>query len=75
MIVKFSTVETKMEVYKSKRNLKGTGITIVENLIKSRLDLLREVKKTHPEVWTYQGEIFIIKNDRRKKIQHIKDVE
>ena len=58
-IVKFVNLRKRLEVFRSKRYLKGSNIIITENLTKKRYDLYREAmtKLGKGNVWTSDGKI------------------
>lgn len=60
ILVKFASYRHKASVYGAKKNLKGTGISITEDLTKFRLGVLQEAKKVcgSNKVWTNDGKIF-----------------
>ena len=55
-------------MFKVKRKLKGTGISIVENLTERRAELLQEVKKIagYKNVWTMDGRILTFGRNGQK---------
>ena len=59
IIVKFVNLRKRLEVFRSKRYLKGSNIIITENLTKKRYDLYREAmtKLGKGNVWTSDGKI------------------
>lgn len=70
IIVKFTRYNTRSEVFRAKRLLKGTGFVITESLTPQRLGLLNEAK-SNPNVsttWTSDGKIICLLNDRKTKI-------
>ena len=65
----------KFTVFKQKRKLKGTGISLFENLTKRRTMLMNDVKKIAglKNVWSIDGNIFTF--DHSGKILHVKTFE
>ena len=65
VIVKFTSYRKRSEVFRSKRQLKGTGVTIREDLTKERLKLLQEciTKYGLNNVWTLNGVVFCEKRE------------
>lgn len=61
VIVKFVGYAPRSKLYRSKKSLKGTGITIHEDLTKPRLNLLKRAIECYTEksVWTHDGVIMI----------------
>lgn len=61
IIVKFATFKDKMEIFKNKRMLKGTGVIVTEDLTKERVRLLKTARDAHDvnNVWTHLGRICV----------------
>ena len=59
IILRFSSMRKRMEVFRNKKNLKGKGITITESLTKIRFALLQKAKEKYGvnSVWTSEGRI------------------
>ena len=59
IIVKFKGYDSRNDVFKVKRYLKGSNILITENLTKKRYELLKDCIKLlgKGNVWTYDGRI------------------
>lgn len=70
IIVKFISYRKRSEVFRSKKNLKGTGITIREDLTRNRHNLLRDAitKFGVTNVWTQDGVIIAKQGDEKKRI-------
>ena len=64
VIVRFVRRFTALEVFKVKRWLKGTGVTITEHLTKKNLELLDKSRAATDfrRAWSVQGKVFIIHN-------------
>ena len=60
IIARFARETKKIATYKVKRNLKGKGISLAENLTKRRADVYRKAMEILPvkTVWTWEGRIF-----------------
>ena len=59
IILRFSNMRKRMEVFRNKKKLKGMGITITESLTKIRYALLQKAKEKYGNsVWTSEGRIF-----------------
>lgn len=71
IIVKFVSYRKRNEMFRSKRLLKHTGITIREDLTKSRLVLLQAAieKFGLRNVWTEDGNIVIKHGNGRARVQ------
>ena len=65
IIVKFKGYDSRNDVFKVKRNLKGSNILITENLTKKRYVLLKKCFDSlgKGNVWTYDGRITIKLHD------------
>lgn len=61
IIVKFVSYAERSALFRSKKALKGTGITIREDLTKVRLDILKSAVSsyTNKAVWTNDGVIMV----------------
>ncbi len=67
IIVKLVRYNTRAELFRAKRNLKGSGITVREDLTKLRLNLLKSAVEAYSiqSVWTSDGVIMV-------KIPHLR---
>lgn len=78
IIVKFCSYENRKLVYKNKKELKGSGITISESLTAHRMELLRLAKR-HPKVeaaWSMDGRIScLLENKKRVNINNKRDID
>ena len=70
IIVKFVSYRKRSEVYRNKRQLKGSGITVREDLTRQRHGLLREAitKFGLHNVWTQDGVIVVKDGETKKRI-------
>ena len=68
IIIRFVGYKSRDKVFKVKRKLKGTGISIFENLTERRAELLQEVKKIagYKNVWTMDGRILTFGRNGQK---------
>ena len=59
VIVKFKGYDSRDKIFKAKRQLKGTGVMVTENLTKKRYELFKKCihKLGKGNVWTYDGRI------------------
>jgi len=75
IIVKFMSYNIRSWVFRAKRKLKNTGISITESLTKYRQDLYSSIQ-SHPAVkaaWTLDGRIIcLMDNDRKILIENRK---
>ena len=76
IIVRFTNWNTRVDVFKNKRNLKGTNASITESLTKRKLDLLKkaEGKFGRGKVLSYEGFIKTIVNDQYVTINSVDDL-
>lgn len=76
IIVKFVSYRKRSEVFRSKRNLKGTGITIREDLTRARHQLLREAITKHGvnNVWTQDGVVIIKEGNAKRRLRSLSEL-
>ena len=67
IIFRLMNFRKRSEIYFSKKKLKGTGVTVTENLTRTRYDLYKQAleKFGKTNVWTIEGRI-VIKVDNTK---------
>ena len=77
IIIRFRDFRTRSNVFFNKRHLKGTGISVTENLTKFRMDLLRlaNAKYGNGNVWTIEGRITTKINNKYVVIKSPEDLE
>lgn len=77
IIVRFASYRTRATVFSNKKKLKGSGITVREDLTKVRIDLLQKVQKAFGtrQVWTVDGKIFWVENVQGKLVKMTKKIE
>ena len=70
IIVKFCSYRKRSDVFFSKKKLKGTGITIREDLTKARYSLLQEAISKYglSKVWTIDGTIYVKVDNTKHRI-------
>lgn len=77
IIIKFQSYKDRNLVYRNKKNLKGSIISIKEDLTPQRQRLLKEaltiLDKKH--IWTIDGNIFTSINNKTLQIRKIQDIE
>ena len=75
IIAKFINYHDRDSAYKCKRKLKESGLTIMENLTKRRVNLLNEVREAVgvKNTWTFDGRIHAIYKGNKYNIKS-KDV-
>lgn len=61
IVVNFFNQKTKMDIFKMKKKLKGTGVTIKEDLIKENQNLYKEATEKYgfKHTWTKNGIIWV----------------
>lgn len=59
IIVKFVSYADRKLLYEKKKMLKGTGISIGEDLTKTRLQLRQKASEAYNDVWTSDGVVMI----------------
>ena len=66
IIFRFISMRKRMEVFRSKKNLKGTNVVITENLTSDALPALLKAKTKFGEknVWTSEGKVFTKFDDK-----------
>lgn len=77
VLVKFDRRSTRNAVLKNCGILRGTKIAITEDLLKSRLKLLREAQDLfdRKHVRTYEGNIYVIINQKKYIIHNSNDLK
>lgn len=70
IIIKFVAYNKRSEVFRSKKQLKGTGITITESLTQKKQELLQTAKMNQKvkSVWTLDGRIICLLYDDKTKV-------
>lgn len=76
VIVKFVSYRKRNELFRSKKNLRGTGIVIREDLTKKRHALLQEAitKFGLKNVWTQDGAIIVKIGDTKRRVTQRADL-
>lgn len=76
IILKFTSYRKRSEVFKSKKALKGSGVTIREDLTKTRYNVLQAAinKYGFQSVWTMDGAIIIKVGDTKRRITSLSEV-
>ncbi|KAE8750844.1 hypothetical protein FOCC_FOCC002272 [Frankliniella occidentalis] len=78
IIVKFVGYAPRRAMFTAKKALKGTGITIREDLTQERLSLLRQTSEAYYEknVWTNDGVVMVKVGDKRPfRLKSYSDLE
>lgn len=76
IIIKFVSYRKRSEVFHSKKNLKGSGVTIREDLTKMRHSLLKETINKYGvrSVWTLDGVVIAKIGDQKRRITSSRDL-
>nr|CAI5826572.1 unnamed protein product [Callosobruchus analis] len=77
ILVTFSNSRIKQLIYNAKKKLKGSGIVIKEDLTGTRFRLMEAaIEKTSVKsVWSYFGNIYVLKNGKRFVIRSDSDLQ
>ena len=70
IIVKFVRYTSRNRIYRNKKKLKGTGISLTESLTAKRINVLEKAREEHTfnNVWSQDGKImFFDKNTNKVK--------
>lgn len=64
-------------IFNKKKNLKGSGFVISEQLINKNLVLYKKVRAIvgAKNTWTWKGKVYVAKNNIKKQIHNISEVE
>lgn len=70
IIVRFVSYRDRRLVYGAKKNLKGSGITVREDLTSQRLEVLKKAIERHGlrRTWSLDGRVFWLDKDGRKGV-------
>ena len=77
IIVKFSNYNTRQWVFQARRKLKGTQISIVENLTSKRVAILSKARNKFGvrNVWSLDGRIFAVVEGVKTRIDSIEQID
>ena len=72
VIIRFKYRANRNDVFKNKKDLKGSPVKITEHLIPERLALLKRVQNYIPvrNTWTLKGNVFAIVNGHKRQIKN-----
>ena len=72
IIVKFTRYKDRHQVFRKKKLLKGTGISVTERLTLKRMEHLKKAREQHgfANVWTLDGKIMFKGNDGNPKVYY-----
>lgn len=76
IIIKFVSYKYRQQIFFNKKMLKGTGITIREDLAKSRLELYNEISREYgyKDVWTHDGVIYVNRDSVKYAVRSKNDL-
>lgn len=77
IIVKFVSYQDRNAIFKAKSLLKGSGITIKEDLTKTRHHLLQYASKKFDfkNVWTVDGQLFVKVSNKVYRVYSVRDAD
>ena len=77
IIVKFSNYNARQKVFQARRKLKGTQITIVENLTSKQVAILSKARNKFGvrNVWSLDERIFALVEGVRTRIESIEQID
>ena len=73
IIIKFVRYNTRNKVFRKKKQLKGSGVSITESLTARRISQLKKAREEHEfkNVWSVDGRImYLDKNDNKVKVYY-----
>ena len=72
IIVKFTRYKGRHHVFRNKKLLKGSGVSVTESLTLKRMEHLKKVREQHgfANAWTLDGEIMFKRNDGNPKVYY-----
>ena len=75
--MKFSNYNIRQRVFQAKRKLKGTKITIVENLTSKRVAILSKARNKFGvrNAWSLDGRIFAVVEGVKTRIDSIEQID
>lgn len=70
IIVRFTSYQVRREVYGAKKRLKGSGVTVREDLTARRMEVLRRATATHGvrSTWSQDGRVLWIDKNGKKGV-------
>lgn len=74
VVIEFAHKWKRDELFFKKRLLKGSQLILSEFLTKPRLYLFKECQKVSRQVWSINGNIFILQNGKRRLITSVQDL-
>lgn len=77
IICKFVSYAKRREVFSKKRQLRGSGVTIREDLTTARLELLKSAANKYgpKNTWSTDGSVFVVVQGVRKRIAGVADIK
>nr|CAH7753484.1 unnamed protein product [Callosobruchus chinensis] len=76
VFIKFSSTSIRHNIFNNKKMLKGSGIVVKEDLTDNRLKLMEAAieRASLKRVWSYNGTIYVMKDNRRISIKNKDDL-
>lgn len=77
LIVRFANARSREQVLQNRRQLKGSGYVIHEDLTKGRIAVLNNAIKKYGKknVWSWQGAIWIYVGNRRHRVTNAAELD
>lgn len=77
LIVRFANARSREQVLQNRRQLKGSGYVIHEDLTKGRISVLNNAIKKYGKknVWSWQGAIWIYVGNRRHRVTNAAELD
>nr|CAH7717442.1 unnamed protein product [Callosobruchus chinensis] len=76
VFIKFSSTSIRHNIFNNKKMLKGSGIMVKEDLTDNRMKLMEAAieRASLKRVWSYNGTIYVMKDNRRISIKNKDDL-
>lgn len=77
ILIHFTNLADRNKVFYSKRNLKGTKMVILEELVKSRVEIYKLARETFGKnnTWTKEGRIYVKVGERKSCVWSKEDID
>nr|CAI5819785.1 unnamed protein product [Callosobruchus analis] len=77
ILLKLSNINTKQAIYNKKKQFRGTGIVVKEDLTEHRIKIMKAaIEKTYlKSVWSYNGLVYAMKDNKRQLIKDKNDLQ
>lgn len=76
VVINFVRNELRNKIFRAKSQLKGSDVTVYEDLTQSRYDLLVKAKKKYGrnQAWSANGKVMIFRGNKKTVINSVKDL-